>query len=93
VTAAGIRIHAQAVVPVLHDVPYRYLGVHCCFNGTWDAQQLRSYAMIQLFTRLLSFDFPFRICFDFPCAKTSTYISFFFFKCWGLVLRFIHFEN
>ena len=36
---SGIAIEGHALVPVAHDQPIRYLGVHCRFDGSWDAQQ------------------------------------------------------
>ena len=35
--AAGITIEGHAVVPLAHSQPIRYLGVHCCFDGSWHA--------------------------------------------------------
>jgi hypothetical protein len=51
---AGISIQGQALVPVPHNQAIRYLGVHCCFDGSWQAQRLRSNAMLQLFTRVVN---------------------------------------
>ncbi len=52
--AAGISIEGHAIEPVAHDVPIRYLGVHCRFDGDWSAQHLKSTAMVQLFSRVVS---------------------------------------
>jgi hypothetical protein len=49
--AAGITIDGYAIVPVPHNVPIRYLGVRCRFDGEWKNQHAKSCAMIQLFTR------------------------------------------
>jgi exonuclease III len=54
ITAAGITIEGHAIVPVAHNAPIRYLGVHCRFDGDWSAQHLKSTAVIQLFSRVVS---------------------------------------
>ena len=50
----GIGIEGHALQPVPHEQPIRYLGVHCCFDGSWRAQQRKSLAMVHLFTRVVS---------------------------------------
>ena len=54
IATAGITIEGHAIVPVAHDAPIRYLGVHCRFDGEWNAQHLKSTAMVQLFSRVVS---------------------------------------
>ena len=54
VAAAGITIGGQALMPVPHSTPIRYLGVHCRFDGNWSAQHAKSIAMVQLFSRVVS---------------------------------------
>lgn len=54
VALAGITIEGQAVQPVPHDQPIRYLGVHCRFDGSWKEQKARSYKMLLLFTRVVA---------------------------------------
>jgi len=54
IAAAGITIEGHAIMPVAHDVPIRYLGVHCRFDGDWSAQHIKSTAIIQLFSRVVS---------------------------------------
>jgi hypothetical protein len=54
VDAAGVAIDGHSLVPLAHSTPIRYLGVHCCFDGDWSAQQRKLLATIQLFTRLVN---------------------------------------
>lgn len=58
VTAADLQLHGIAIEgnpiePVAHDHPIRYLGVHCCFNGSWRAQHTKSLGMIYKFTSIV----------------------------------------
>jgi len=52
--AAGISIEGNPLTPVAHEKAIRYLGVHCCFDGGWHAQRMRTLGMLQLFTRVVS---------------------------------------
>ena len=54
VAAAGITVNGQALMPVPHNTPIRYLGVHCRFDGDWSAQHAKSSAMVHLFSRVVS---------------------------------------
>jgi len=54
VAAAGITIDGQAIEPLAHDKPIRYLGVHCCFDNSWSAQHAKSNAMVHLFARVVA---------------------------------------
>jgi hypothetical protein len=82
VAAAGISIHGQSLVPVPHHKPIRYLGVHCCFDGSWEAQKLRSLSMIQLFTRVVS---KFRL----PLNQASYMFNTFLLPKLELALRYV----
>jgi hypothetical protein len=49
----GIEIEGNLIVPVAHDHPIRYLGVHCRFDGSWQAQHAKSLAMVHKFTSVV----------------------------------------
>ena len=58
VTAADLQLHGIAIegnslVPVPHDQPIRYLGVHCRFDGSWHAQHLKSLGMVHKFASVV----------------------------------------
>lgn len=49
----GIEIEGNPISPVAHDHPIRYLGVHCCFDGSWHAQHRKSQGMVHKFTSIV----------------------------------------
>jgi len=53
VAAANFKVADRVLVPVDHATPIRYLGVHCRFDGNWEAQHSRILRMISLFTRMV----------------------------------------
>ena len=52
--AAGITIDGNALQPVPHDQPIRYLGVHMSFDGSWAAQQSKAVAKTAMFQRAVT---------------------------------------
>ena len=48
----GIAINGVSLIPLQHDHPIRYLGVHTCFDGSWLSQQKKALSMIMKFSRL-----------------------------------------
>jgi hypothetical protein len=38
----GITIEGHALQPVPHSQPIRYLGVQCCFDGSWHGGRSRT---------------------------------------------------
>jgi hypothetical protein len=81
--AAGITIDGNALTPVAHDKAIRYLGLHCCFDGSWHAQRLRTHAMLQLFTRVVS---KFRL----PLSQATYMFNVFLLPKLELALRYVH---
>lgn len=51
--AHGISIEGNPIEPVAHDKAIRYLGVHCCFDGSWKPQHAKSLGMIHKFTSIV----------------------------------------
>lgn len=51
--AHGINIEGNPIEPVAHDIAIRYLGVHCCFDGSWKPQHAKSLGMIHKFTSIV----------------------------------------
>jgi ribonuclease HI len=51
--AASITIEGNPMQPVAHTHAIRYLGVHCCFDGSWQAQHAKSLGMIHKFTSVV----------------------------------------
>jgi len=49
--AAGITIDGNALQPVPHAQPIRYLGVHMSFDGSWAAQQRKAIEKTAMFSR------------------------------------------
>jgi exonuclease III len=52
--AAGIHIEGHALVPIQHDAAIRYLGVQCCFDGSWRAQHAKTLSTLHVFSRVVT---------------------------------------
>ena len=80
---AGIDIEGHPVVSVSHSHSIRYLGVHCCFDGSWQQQREKSFGMIQLFTRAVS---KFRVTISQAAFMFNTFLL----PKLELALRYVH---
>ena len=80
---AGITIEGHSVVHAGHSQPIRYLGVHCCFDGSWHHQQRKSLGMIQLFTRAVT---KFRVTISQAAFMFNTFLQ----HKLELALRYAH---
>ena len=80
---AGINIEGHSVASVGHSQPIRYLGIHCCFDGSWAQQRAKSCSMIQLFTRAAT---KFRVTINQAAFMFNTFLL----PKLELALRYVH---
>jgi hypothetical protein len=81
--ASGINIEGQPLVPLAHDQPIRYLGVHFRCDGSWTTQQHKAQAMISLFTRAA-------VKFSVPLRQAVYMFNTFLLPKLELSLRYVH---
>jgi hypothetical protein len=81
--AHGITIEGHPIHPVPHHQPIRYLGVHCCFDGAWQAQHNKSLSAINTFTRAAS---KFRVSLQLAAYMFNAFLL----PKLELALRYVH---
>ena len=79
----GIEIEGNALEPLAHDHPIRYLGVHCCFDGSWQPQHAKSLAMVHKFTSVVS-------KFEVPLSRARYMFNVFLMPKLELALHYVH---
>ncbi|MGH8466606.1 MAG: hypothetical protein ACRER5_20910, partial [Pseudomonas sp.] len=81
--AHGITIEGHPIHPLPHHQPIRYLGVHCCFDGAWQAQHNKSLSAINTFTRAAS---KFRVSLQLAAYMFNAFLL----PKLELALRYVH---
>jgi exonuclease III/ribonuclease HI len=79
----GITIAGQAIEPIPHNQPIRYLGVHCCFDGSWRAQHSKSLAAVNTFARAVN---KFRVSLQLAAYMFNVFLL----PKLELALRYVH---
>lgn len=81
-------IEGHSVASVSHSQPIRYLGVHCCFDGSWQQQREKSYGLILLFTRAVT---KFRVTINQAAFMFNAFMfNAFLLPKLELALRYVH---